>query len=125
MPKKVVLVIIDALRYDYLKKMSFVDKSRISYPNKSFVAKCKVGNPTMTTQRIESLMTGSNFFSSGNILSTFLASKIKIDNIITQLNIKNKTSIIFGDDTWIKLFDFNASNVCQNTYDVNDIDGCD
>jgi len=125
LPKRILFVVIDALRYDYLKKMTFVEKSKEINGNKSFVLKCRVGNPTMTTQRIESLMTGSEFFSFKNILSTFLASKVNIDNIISQLNKKNKSAIIFGDDTWAKLFDFSASNVCENTYDVNDIHTCD
>ena len=70
-------------------------------------------------------MTGSEVFSSSNILSTFLAAQISIDNIITQLNASNKSSIVFGDDTWVKLFDFSDSKTCANTYDVNDISSCD
>lgn len=75
----------------------------------------------MTTQRIESLMTGSEIFSSGNILKTFLASKVDADNLITQLNFDNKSSAIFGDNTWVKLFNFTTSEVCVNTFDVHDL----
>jgi predicted AlkP superfamily pyrophosphatase or phosphodiesterase len=58
-PKKVVLVIIDALRYDYINKFAFVSSTRASQPQHSFAVKCRVSLPTMTTQRVESLMTGS------------------------------------------------------------------
>ncbi len=51
-------------------------------------------------------MTGSEVFSSASIIETFLSSKIALDNIITQISIKGERSIIFGDDTWIKLFNF-------------------
>lgn len=70
-------------------------------------------------------MTGSEIFSSGNILKTFLASQVDADNIITQLNSHNKTSVILGDNTWVKLYQFNDSAVCTNTFDVHDLDTCD
>lgn len=124
-PSKVILVIIDSLRYDYLSKIPFFQKINQKYPLGSFITKCKVGNPTMTTQRVESLMTGSEIFSSANIFKSFFASKLQTDNIISQLNSQNKTSIIFGDDTWAKLFEFTAEKTCVNTYNVHDYDSCD
>ena len=54
-------------------------------------------------------MTGSEIFSSTNILNTFFASKTSTDNIIDQLNAQKKQSFILGDDTWIKLFSFSGS----------------
>lgn len=95
------------------------------YPSSTYLAQSKVGNPTMTTQRIESMMTGSEIFSSGNILKTFLASRVDYDNIISQINNNNKSAAIFGDNTWVKLFDFGHSEVCVNTFDVHDLDTCD
>lgn len=124
-PNKVILVIIDSLRYDYFTKIPFFEIINTRYPSKSFITKCKVGNPTMTTQRVESLMTGSEIFSSANIFKSFFASKLQTDNIINQLNSQNKTSIIFGDDTWAKLFEFTAEKTCVHTYNVHDYDSCD
>lgn len=109
LPKQVVLIIVDSLRFDYSERFTTIKKFMDAYPNSTFLAKSKVGNPTMTTQRIESLMTGSEIFSSGNILKTFLASKVEVDNLISQLASHNKSSIIFGDNTWVKLFDFTNS----------------
>ena len=98
---------------------------RDKYPKSTYLGKSKVGNPTMTTQRIESLMTGSEIFSSGNILKTFLASKVEADNLIDQLNHANKTSAVLGDNTWVKLFEFSDEEVCENTFDVHDLETCD
>jgi predicted AlkP superfamily pyrophosphatase or phosphodiesterase len=108
-PKKVILVVIDALRYDYIERLPFISAALDSKPAKTFLAKCKVGNPTMTTQRIESLMTGSEIFSSTTILKSFFASRTSTDSIIHQLNLQNRTSFVMGDDTWVKLFSFSGS----------------
>lgn len=119
------MIVIDALREDYKSRFHFIESFRDRYPESTYLAKSSVGNPTMTTQRIESMMTGSEIFSSGNILKTFLASKVETDNIIIQLNSNNKSASIFGDNTWTKLFDFTNSQVCENTFDVHDLDTCD
>jgi len=72
------------------------------------------------------MMTGSEIFASGNILKTFLASKVDADNIISQLNAAKRKSAVLGDNTWVKLFDFSAEDaVCENTFDVHDLDTCD
>lgn len=47
------------------------------------------------------------------------------DNIVTQLNSLNKTSVVLGDNTWVKLYQFNDSAVCTNTFDVHDLHTCD
>ena len=58
-PSQVVLLIVDALRLDYVPRMEFIRSFKDQYPLSTFLARSVVGNPTMTTQRIESLMTGS------------------------------------------------------------------
>lgn len=124
-PKKVILVIIDSLRYDYIERLPFISGALESKPSKTFLLKCKVGNPTMTTQRIESLMTGSEIFSSTTILKSFFASRTSTDNIVHQLNLQNRSSFVMGDDTWIKIFRFTGGETCSNTYNVHDYDSCD
>ena len=66
----------------------------------------QVGNPTMTDQRIEALMTGSELFSSANLVRTFMDSKVSTDNIISQLARHSKTSSGFGNLNWNKNFNF-------------------
>lgn len=47
------------------------------------------------------------------------------DNIIDQLRSENRESMVLGDGTWIKLFNFNNHSICNNSYDVNDFTTCD
>ena len=70
-------------------------------------------------------MTGSEIFSIVNILRTFEAKKVETDNLIWQLTKNNKISSAFGDNTWTTLFDFSRSAVCNNSFDIHDIDTCD
>lgn len=124
-PSKVILVVIDSLRYDYIQRLPFLSGALESKPSKTFLVRCRVGNPTMTTQRIESLMTGSEIFSSTTILKSFFASRTATDSIIHQLNLLNRSSFVMGDDTWVKLFSFTGGQTCSNTYNVHDYDSCD
>lgn len=125
LPKQVVLLVIDSLRYSYSSRFGVIMNTIKQFPESTFLAKSKVGTPTMTTQRIQSLMTGSEIFSIGNILRTFEASKVKIDNLLWQLSNQHKKSAVFGDNTWKKLFDFSLSTVCTNSFDIFDLDTCD
>ncbi len=72
-------------------------------------------------------MTGSEIFTSTNILDMFLSSQSKVDNLIDQLNRRNKSVKVFGDDTWKKLFKFQDKDsfVCDSTFNIKDYDGCD
>ncbi len=72
-------------------------------------------------------MTGSQIFTSTNILDMFLSSKKQTDNVIDQMLIHNKTAKVFGDDTWVKLFNFDSNNsfVCDSTFNIRDYDSCD
>ena len=81
--------------------------------------------PTMTTQRIESLMTGSEIFSTANIIDSFFSSKVHVDNIVSQLTLHKKSSLAIGDDTWAKLFSFTSEIPCKTTFDIWDWDTCD
>ncbi len=57
----------------------------------------------------------------------FLSQKKKTDNLINQLKRANKTVKVFGDDTWVKLFEFPEGSqfVCDSTFNIRDYDGCD
>ena len=37
----------------------------------------------------------------------------------------NKTAVVLGDNTWVKLFDFDHSEACANTFDIHDLNTCD
>lgn len=57
----------------------------------------------------------------------FLSNKLQTDNIIDQLTRHNKSVRVFGDDTWMKLFNIPEANgfVCDSTFNIRDYDSCD
>lgn len=113
--KKAVVIVIDALRYDFMQYDKSVN-SAVAYknkftsvrhllmrPNNAKLYKFIADPPTTTLQRLKGLTTGSlpTFVDAG---SNFAKSEITEDNWIDQL-IKNDKRIKFmGDDTWIGLF---------------------
>ena len=80
----------------------------------------KVSEPTMTTQKIETLMTGSEIFSSTSAIDAFFSSQVLVDNLINQVRRKNGTVISMGDETWGKLFSLNIEYPCDRTFDIWD-----
>lgn len=79
----------------------------------------------MTTQKIETLMTGSEIFSSTSIIDAFFSTSVLVDNIVHQVNRKNGRTVALGDDTWGKLFKFTVEYPCISTFDIWDWESCD
>ncbi|XP_050441011.1 GPI ethanolamine phosphate transferase 2 isoform X2 [Adelges cooleyi] len=104
---KVVLMIIDGIRYDFFTEpefyehMPFVTK-RINR-NQSCLYRTRVNAPTVTMPRIKALMTGTvpNFI---DIVLNLGTAALKQDSIISQARGANKTLVFYGDETWLKLF---------------------
>lgn len=100
---KTVLVLIDALRADFLfspgTPMSMTKK--LVSQNLALVAKAHT--PTVTLPRIKALMTGSvpGFV---DVILNFGSTKYEGDNILAQMSRAGRRVVFFGDDTWIKLF---------------------
>jgi len=59
----------------------------------------------MTTQKLETLMTGSEVFSSTSVADAFFSTKVHVDNIISQLSLRKANTVSLGDETWGKLYD--------------------
>jgi len=114
-PPKVVLVVIDAFRFDFLvgeannsrealfkgrmpKTQALLEKSR-SCKLFKFLADA----PTTTMQRLKALTTGGlpTFI---DFSQSFGAPAIQEDNIIQQLQSNNRRTWFVGDDTWQDLF---------------------
>ncbi|XP_025026994.1 GPI ethanolamine phosphate transferase 2 [Python bivittatus] len=105
--KKVVIVLIDALRDDFVfgsKGLQFmpyttqlVEKGTIH----AFIAEAKA--PTVTMPRIKALTTGSipGFI---DIVMNLNSPALLEDNLIWQAKTAGKRIIFYGDDTWIRLF---------------------
>ncbi|KAJ6657110.1 hypothetical protein lerEdw1_002856 [Lerista edwardsae] len=105
--KKVVIVLIDALRDDFV----FGSKGKQFMPHTtqliergtshSFRAEAKP--PTVTMPRIKALTTGSipGFI---DVVMNLNAPALLEDNLIWQAKMAGKRIIFYGDDTWVRLF---------------------
>ncbi|XP_053558727.1 GPI ethanolamine phosphate transferase 2 [Bombina bombina] len=103
---RVVIVLIDALRQDFV----FGPKGKEYMPyltqllkgeTHSFIAKALA--PTVTMPRIKALMTGSipGFI---DVVLNLNSPELLEDNLLWQAKQAQKRIIFYGDDTWIKLF---------------------
>ena len=112
--KKAVIIVVDALRFDFVVKS---DSTSFRYQNKLTVVQDALSNspkktklyrfiadpPTTTMQRIKGLTTGSlpTFVDAG---ANFASEEIMEDNFIDQFIKTNKKIVFMGDDTWAGLF---------------------
>ncbi|XP_063978222.1 GPI ethanolamine phosphate transferase 3 isoform X2 [Diachasmimorpha longicaudata] len=111
---RVVLLVIDALKYEFLKwtdnppdinfhrnKVPIVHKLLTEEPNNARLFRSIADPPTTTMQRIKGLMTGTlpTFI---DISSNFASEEIDEDNLIEQNRINGV--VFMGDDTWTGLF---------------------
>lgn len=115
---KAVVVIVDALRYDFTVPFhpSDSDKPRhyhnaipvlyetaVNNPNNAFLLPFIADPPTTTLQRLKGLTTGTlpTFIDAG---SNFAGTAIDEDNLVGQLRDAGKRMVHLGDDTWHALF---------------------
>ncbi|EGG14773.1 hypothetical protein DFA_10646 [Cavenderia fasciculata] len=124
--KKSVVILVDSLRYDFLapvdqatiKSSSFkfynrlesLQKLHVEQPQNTLLYKFYSDPPTVTSQRIKGISTGSlpTFIDIG---ASFASDRIVEDNMIRQFThrdqpeSKPRKKIVFvGDDTWDKMF---------------------
>ena len=114
--KKAVVIVIDALRYDFINyhdnlqddipyknKLPFVKHLLSTKPYNAKLYRFIADPPTTTLQRLKGLTTGSlpTFVDAG---ANFASSEITEDNIIDQFVKQNKLVKFLGDDTWTALF---------------------
>lgn len=116
---KAVVVVIDALRYDFTVPFQpkvgdetphhFHDALPVLYetsmnePRNAFLRPFIADPPTTTLQRLKGLMTGTlpTFIDAG---SNFAGTAIDEDNMVEQLFKAGKKVVHLGDDTWHSLF---------------------
>ncbi|KAI5701832.1 hypothetical protein M8J75_013846 [Diaphorina citri] len=99
---KMVFVVIDGLRYDFVSPQNMKYTWSKIKENECLV-KLEVSSPTVTMPRLKSLMTGS-ISKYIDVILNFGATQISSDSLIHQMNQKNLRTIFYGDDTWLKLF---------------------
>lgn len=116
---KAVIVVIDALRFDFTIPFEPKDNSTPAHlfhnafttpyrtssmnPQNAVLLPFIADPPTTTLQRLKGLTTGTlpTFIDAG---SNFAGNSIEEDNLISQLKTLGKRMAFMGDDTWMALF---------------------
>jgi len=134
---KAVIVVIDALRYDFTvpaadnetfhNAFPFMYDTAIVSPSNAFLRPFIADPPTATMQRLKGLTTGTlpTFVDIG---SSFAGTAIEEDNLLTQLRDAGKRIVHLGDDTWDGLFPGHFEGNLSKPYDsfnVYDLDTVD
>lgn len=140
---KAVVIIIDALRYDFTVPFASMDQDKsvhlfhdnipvlyetaVNNPSNAFLLPFIADPPTTTLQRLKGLTTGTlpTFIDAG---SNFAGTAIDEDNLVAQLHSAGKTLVHLGDDTWQSLFpgyfDANLTHPYDsfNVWDLHTVD---
>jgi GPI ethanolamine phosphate transferase 3 subunit O len=132
-----VVVIIDALRYDFTipssetqafhNSLPFLHETATSQPQNAFLLPFIADPPTTTLQRLKGLTTGTlpTFIDAG---SNFAGTAIEEDNLLIQMRDLGKRIVHLGDDTWTALFPgYFEANISRaydsfNVYDLHTVD---
>uniref|UniRef100_A0AAG5DED7 GPI ethanolamine phosphate transferase 3, catalytic subunit n=1 Tax=Anopheles atroparvus TaxID=41427 RepID=A0AAG5DED7_ANOAO len=135
---KVILLVIDALRYDFglydptnrqpephENNLPILQELLRKHPDHSRRLKFIADPPTTTLQRLKGITTGSlpTFIDIG---SNFASPEINEDNLIDQLVRNNRTTVFLGDNTWTELFPNRFTREYAypsfNIYDLDTVD---
>ncbi|EGN97727.1 hypothetical protein SERLA73DRAFT_56998 [Serpula lacrymans var. lacrymans S7.3] len=134
--KKAILLVIDALRFDFISNdpphpaspyhhniLTLPRELTEQHPERSFIFNAYADPPTTTLQRIKGLTTGSlpTFVDIG---SSFGGSAIEEDSLIHQLQVAGRKIAFMGDDTWTTVFpDIFESNMSfpYDSFNVEDL----
>ncbi|KAI0847842.1 hypothetical protein F5Y00DRAFT_240583 [Daldinia vernicosa] len=137
---KAVIVLVDALRYDftvpveeddhaevYHNALPFLYETSVKSPGNAFLRPFIADPPTSTLQRLKGLTTGTlpTFMDIG---SSFAGTAIEEDNLLIQWRAQGKRIAHLGDDTWTALFpDYFQPNISRaydsfNVWDLHTVD---
>ncbi|KXJ94293.1 GPI ethanolamine phosphate transferase [Microdochium bolleyi] len=138
--RKAVVVIIDALRYDftvpvddasqaevYHNALPFLYETAATSPQNAFLLPFIADPPTSTLQRLRGLTTGTlpTFVDIG---SNFAGTAVEEDNLLMQFRDQGQRMVHLGDDTWTALFpDYFEANISRaydslNVWDLHTVD---
>ncbi|CAD6241866.1 GSCOCG00009347001-RA-CDS [Cotesia congregata] len=107
--KKIVIMIIDSLRWDFVSTKSdrihntMIFTNRLLEKNFGRLLQVKVNNPTVTMPRIKAITTGSvsNYI---DVILNLGETRVSSDNILLQAKNHGHKLIFYGDDTWLQMF---------------------
>jgi len=141
-----VVIIIDALRYDFTipfpggdwsessntaqafhNALPFLYDTAVKEPHNAFLRPFIADPPTTTLQRLKGLTTGTlpTFVDAG---SNFAGTAIEEDNLLMQLKDAGRRIVHLGDDTWTALFPgYFEANISRaydsfNVHDLHTVD---
>lgn len=99
---KTILIIIDALRWDFATP-DLMPKTMGHMSRKGCISKVSVESPTVTLPRIKALTTGSvpQYI---DVVKNLASSEILVDSWLHSARNKGLKTIFYGDNTWEKLF---------------------
>lgn len=139
--KKAVILVIDALRFDFVVPINPSDPNYNphyhnnfpllydtvrAHPENAALFKFIADPPTTTLQRLKGLTTGSlpTFVDAG---SNFDGDELEEDNLILQFAIAGRNVSLIGDDTWDNLFHPHLSSLSWpyeslNVWDIHTVD---
>ncbi|KAL4066306.1 hypothetical protein V8B97DRAFT_1031468 [Scleroderma yunnanense] len=134
--KRAMVVVIDALRFDFISShppepsspyhhhvLTLPRELTAAHPDHSFIFNAYADPPTTTLQRIKGLTTGSlpTFVDIGE---SFGGSAILEDSLLHQIDNTGRKVAFVGDDTWLALFpSFLSHNMSYpfDSFDVEDL----
>ncbi|XP_023026208.2 phosphatidylinositol glycan anchor biosynthesis class G [Leptinotarsa decemlineata] len=100
--KKAVLIVIDALRFDFVTPDLMPLTFGLVIEN-GCISKVKVEAPTVTLPRVKALTSG-NIPQFIDVVLNLMGTDILQDSLIHSADKSGKKVIFYGDDTWLKLF---------------------
>ncbi|BEI90250.1 uncharacterized protein CcaverHIS019_0303200 [Cutaneotrichosporon cavernicola] len=131
---KAVVIIIDALRTDFISPfppnppspfhhnvLTLPAEMTAAHPDRSMIFDSFSDPPTTTMQRIKGITTGSlpTFIDAG---ANFASTAIEEDNLISQAVADNRSVVFMGDDTWLNLFPSSFSQAYPyDSFNVEDL----
>ncbi|XP_063830779.1 GPI ethanolamine phosphate transferase 2 [Ostrinia nubilalis] len=99
----VVLMVIDSLRYDFVTE-EYMPYTAQLLKNKSACIYVSIAEPpTVTMPRIKAMMTGS-VSTFADVALNFGAPAVRGDSVLRVAASRGRRSIMYGDDTWLRLF---------------------
>jgi len=123
----VVLLVVDALRFDFAPEFPTIAKSLAASPRQVRLCQFVADAPTTTMQRLKGLTTGGlpTFVDIGRSFDAGI--DIQEDNWVHGATRAGHRVSVTGDDTWVSLFPAHRLTKAQPypSLNVKDIDGCD
>ena len=98
---RMILMVVDALRFDYAAALPFLQHAR--QENVAMLFSAAAGPPTVTMPRLKAILTGTEpqFL---DAVRNFASGAVREDSLVQRLHESGKRLHFYGDDTWLRMF---------------------